>query len=74
MWELHVARLQAIVDDQTKALDAIRLHGTDMPPAAGYNDAEWWRSVAWDCMRIARDAAEATGGDDGVCPQRRAGG
>lgn len=42
-----------------EALDAIRLHGIDIPPAANYTEAEWWQKVAYDCMMIARIATEA---------------
>jgi hypothetical protein len=59
-------RLQALVDRQAEALDVIRLHGTDRPPAANYSDGDWWRGVALECMRRASEAckaAEAAGGD-----------
>lgn len=51
----------AEVERLQTAIDEIRLHGTDAPPAANYPEAVWWRRVAEDCMRIAQKAAEAAG-------------
>jgi len=40
------------------ALTDIYMHGTDAPAAACYSEGEWWRKVAYSCMRIAGNALE----------------
>jgi len=50
--EAEVVRLR-------EALEYIAMHGTDMPALHTMDEAEWWRRIAYDCMRHATIALKA---------------
>ena len=56
--EPTVPQLDALAEIERlhDALKAIAMHGTDAPAAANYPEDVWWRMVAYDCMRMAREA------------------
>jgi hypothetical protein len=47
------------IEHLTERLEAIAFHGTDMPAALNCDEAAWWKSIAHDCMRIARRGLDA---------------
>jgi hypothetical protein len=60
-----IAAKDAEIERLEAALKEIEWHGVDAPSAANYSEADWWRKVAYDCMRIAREAAgTAKGGGE----------
>ena len=40
------------------ALTSIAFHGTDQPAASEESEVDWWRAVAYDCIRQARRALD----------------
>jgi hypothetical protein len=47
------------IEHLTERLEAIAFHGTDQPALSDQSEAEWYRSVAYDCIRIARRGLDA---------------
>lgn len=54
--------LRKRVEELTEALEGIRYHGIDKPAAMGGPDSnvdvDWWKSIAFSCMRKAANALD----------------